>query len=181
MNAMQAEAAEKRHEVPPVCQLLVEKRIIGEAQMLAMLKFQSRSREGCLRSAQAAVLRHTKGKGGPAGVTDLSLNDPKVRYAGAIAGFLALALIIWAIAARATAEYMYVRCGACKSYSRVRSSTEFPVECPVCLKKEANLAVICTNGHIFTRRGIGDRRACPVCGASTARPLTEEEYEAIPK
>ena len=180
-RALQRKAAEKCHEVPPICQLLVEKRMISEAQMLAMLKFQSRSGGGCLRSARDAIAARSKAKAGAgAALPTISLKDPRVRYGGVVAAFLVLALVIWAIAARASAEYMYVKCHDCNSVSRVRASDTFPVECPVCLHEAAYLAVKCPNDHIFGRNGVADRKACPVCGVSTAHELTEEEFLAIP-
>ena len=181
VKALQAKAAETCHEVPPICQLLVERRAISEGQMLAMLRFQQRRREGCLYAALEIAARHGGGKPGSGGaIPQISLKDPRVRYAGIVAGLLVLGLVIWLVGAHLSKEYMIVKCANCNSLSRVEFSTAFPVKCPICLAQKAHLAYRCEKGHIFVRKGQADQSPCPVCGTSNVLPLTEEEYAKHP-
>jgi hypothetical protein len=133
IKKLQRAAAEKCHEVPPICQLLVEKRVIREPQMVAMLKFQERNDAGCLKRATESVKRRQGSKRGSfASLKSLSLSTPLVRNAVLVAGLLMLGLGLLAWQAAAGAEWVYVKCTRCGTVSEVRSPESYPAQCPRC-------------------------------------------------
>jgi len=145
-------AATRQHEVPPLCQLLVEQRVINEAQMLAVLRLQQQGGRGALHLAHEMVVR-----------------------ALVILVVFLLGLGVWWRQAAANVPRMYVRCLDCGFVSEVRWSNTFPVKCPHCGRVRAVYLKVCSNGHLFPSQSPFEPEPCPVCGSPTSRPATAED------
>ncbi|MDP6439587.1 MAG: hypothetical protein QGH74_08140 [Candidatus Brocadiia bacterium] len=181
VKTLQRKAAGQYHEVPPICQLLVERRVINEAQLQAMLKFQRREQTGCPKTALDAISRHTAG----ARVSGRELLkriacDRRVRRGAAIgAGVLALALLTWGVLSAVLGAEIYVKCTQCGVVNEVELADTFPVECPTCGGPNANPAFMCSSGHVVVGKLGAPPAQCPICGVSDLHPLADEEFEQI--
>ena len=93
---------------------------------------------------------------------------------------LVLALLaagIWAWQFREEPLYVVGRCASCEAIVKVEwSATQWPAKCPRCGQSAVHYALMCPNGHVFTRAFPYTSEGCPECGADRGRPLTEEEY-----
>ena len=174
-QALQIRAATKYHEVPPLCQLLMERHLITEAQMLALLKLQQQSGYGPLKVALDMVAGPAQQKRLPALRQTLSLRNPQTRKVAIVAGLFLAAIVIWWRQTAAGAPTMYVQCELCNKVSSVRWSKTFPVVCPHCRGTSAYYVRICPNRHIFRVRSPYTVEPCPRCGSTSARPLRAQD------
>jgi len=175
VQQLQMKAATRQHEVPPLCQLLVEQRVINEAQMLAVLRLQQQSGRGALHLAHEMVVRPTRRTQFGALRAALSLRNPRTRAALVILVVFLLGLGVWWRQAAANVPRMYVRCLDCGFVSEVRWSNTFPVKCPHCGRVRAVYLKVCSNGHLFPSQSPFEPEPCPVCGSPTSRPATAED------
>ena len=175
--ALQRKMAARRNEVPPVAQLLVQRHVLTEGQMLEVLQAQSAEGRGAKTTALAMSQAPVKespasrlvrqAKGSPRAVATLAL--------AVVLGLLATGLWAWQI--REKPVYVVGRCSDCEGLVKVEwSVTDWPARCPRCGRQAVRYALICPNGHLFTRESPFTFEACPECGAGHGRPLTEEEY-----
>jgi len=170
VRELQRKAAQKRHEVPPVCQLLLEHHVISEGQMLAALKFLERTGEGPLQAAKGYVKKPKKESGAENFWKAASPKNPQARRVALVLVLVLIAVVMWMRQGHEETRTMYVKCDACKKVSLVPWATKFPVRCPKCDKKKAFFAVVCPKGHIFTRKSPYSHEPCPICKATSARP-----------
>ncbi len=180
VKALQRKAAGQYHEVPPVCQLLVERRVISEAQLQAMLKFQRREQTGCPKTALDAISRRTAGArvNGRELLKRIPLSGRRIRYGATIgAGVLVLALLVWGVLNAVLRDEIYVKCTRCGVVSEVELADAFPVRCPTCGGDNAGPAFMCSSGHVVAGRFGAPPARCPICGVSDLHPLTDEEFE----
>ncbi len=175
-QSLQLRDARRYHEVPPLCQLLMERGVINEAQMLAVLRLQQRNGHGTLRIAHDMAVEPARRRPLGALRKALSLRNPPVRAAALIAALFLLGLGIWWRQAATGGHTMYVRCEACGQINKVRWSKTFPVQCPQCGKTMAFYAKICENGNIFTVKSPYVPEPLPDrCEGTYARPLTARD------
>jgi hypothetical protein len=174
LQRLQAKAATRRHEVPPLCQLLMEKRIISEAQLLAILKHQAEGDAGDLARARSmagearSVERTEKLR------KTLSLKNPRTRQILIVTFLLVMGLVAWRWQVGG-GRTMFVKCRRCDEVAEVKWSRSFPVKCPEG-HRDAYYAMICQKGHIFTVENPFKRHVtCPECGTTNVRPLREED------
>jgi len=172
---MQMEAAARCHEVPPLCQLLLERHVVTEARMLAVLRLLQQAGTGPLKRIEEMVVRPTQPARGAALRAALSLRNPRTRAVALVLALLALGIGLWWRQAVATAPMMYVRCKACRKISRVPWSRTFPVRCPKCGRRQAYFLKVCPNGHFFTVKSPFVPEPCPVCGSPRSRPPRPDE------
>ena len=170
VQGLQRKASEQCHEVPPLCQLLLEQRVVSEGQMLAALKFQERMDKGSLRAVKQLVTKPKKESAVGAVRRAVSLKDPTVRKVALVVVLFLIAIVMWVRQGGGQSAELYVYCKKCSQVSPVGWTTEFPVECPACGANEAFYAVVCPKGHVFIRGSPYSHELCPVCGATSARP-----------
>jgi hypothetical protein len=175
---LQMKAAKKYHEIPPLCQLLLERRVINEGEMLALLKKEEKNGRGPLyigRKLLKPTLETT---------TDrlrqmFTLRDTRVRNALIILALFAVGLGIWRWQAAGSDVHMFVKCRHCYAISEVPWAQKFPVQCPNCGNTRAYYAMICENGHVFTVEDPLAPHRCPETGSSRVHPLTAEEARKL--
>ena len=175
VQQLQAKAASRYHEVPPLCQLLIERRVISEAQMLAVLKILQNKGQGNLKMVYEMVVKPTKRtRWGDLSKT-LSLRNPRNRNVVLIITLFVVGLGIWRWQTAGGASMVYVQCKHCGKISEIEWSKTYPVRCPVCSTNRAYYALICADGHIFGVENPFIPHSCPECGTSSVRPLREED------
>jgi Zn finger protein HypA/HybF involved in hydrogenase expression len=176
----QRATARKRNEVPPVAQLLVQKRVITESRMLDLLQEQARDGTGALKTA-----------------LDMSKPPPRESAIGKAAGrllgrpgllknaaiVLVLGLAVWGVWSWRLREHSfdaYGQCSSCGAWVTVPwTAAGWPAVCPRCRLKTVRFAVECPRGHVFLRASPFSYEHCPECGADMGRPLTEEEFRRL--
>lgn len=176
LQQLQAKAATRRHEVPPLCQLLMEHRVISEAQLLGILKRQANGGGGPLSRAREMAGEARSARRVKKLRKVLSLSNPRTRQVLIVAALLLLGLAAWRWQA-AGGEKIYVKCHTCGEVSRVPWSRSFPVRCPRG-HKDAYYAWTCEKGHIFTVENPSQHRVtCPKCGTAKVRPVREKDVQ----
>ncbi len=165
-----------RHEVPPLVQLLFEKRIINENQVLALCQlvnkrkfgpkfYLNRFYEENRELTAAEKIMGTK-------------DQPERRRAFYIFSTLfILALVVWGHAFFGDqGDKIWYLCENpdCKAYHKPflgEWNDVFPAECPVCHKKTLFCARKCMRcGALFGAAGWWGQYTCPVCHRSNTRP-----------
>ena len=173
---LQRRAARQCHEVPPLCQLLVDCRVLSEAQMLAVLKLQERSGQGALATVRKMIEKALGREPARKVLKELSFRTPAVRAAVIMVALLVLGIGLWAWNASYGGTRMYVKCHRCGEVSQVRWSATFPVTCRRCGKLAARYAVVCRKcSSIFVRESPYSHEPCPDCGCPHARSVTPED------
>lgn len=172
---LQAKAAGKYHEVPPLCQLVLERHLLTEGQMLALLRKQEEAGHGTLRTARQAVAKPAQETAAATLTKAASLRNPRNRKLAIILACFLLGLGMWAWHVSASRVWMYVQCERCTAISRVEWSKTFPVRCPRCEKEYAYYLVVCENGHQFTVNSPYVSEPCPRCGTFTIREFTKDD------
>jgi len=175
VQQLQIKAATRYHEVPPLAQLLLERRVISEAQMLAVLRLQRQNGRGALKRA-CDMVRPPVSEGEKRGLRQfVSLRKSGLRNVALVLVLFALSTGIWVWQAHANMPTMFVKCQHCGRLSETKWSDTLPVKCPKCGNVLAYYAVICRNGHVFTWDSPHDPKPCPVCGTTSVRPFTAED------
>ena len=184
-QALQLKAAAKYHELPPLGQLLMERHVITEAQMLAVFKLQQQSGYGALKVALDMAVGPAAQKRLPALREALSLRDPHTRKVALVAGLFLLGIGLWWRQAVASAPTMYVKCSRCNEISKVRAAKTFPVECPKCERKRAFFVKLCPNCrkqypdrpamYMFTVNNPYLPEPCPRCHSTSTRAVRAED------
>lgn len=175
--ALQGKMARERREVPPIGQLLVQKRVITEARLLDVLREQAAEGLGSLHTA--LLMSRPPPKETAAGrLVRRAAGSPKLMRSIAVVVVLGLlATGLWALQLREKPLYVYGRCQRCEGIAKVEwSATDWPAKCPRCGSRAVYYAVRCPNGHIFTRKFPFTYETCPECGADRGYPLTDEDY-----
>lgn len=174
---LQAGIASSRNEVPPLCQLLMEKRVITEAQMLGALKHLQKQGRGPLEKARRMAGERKSTRRVQAVKKKISLKNPVIRNILIVLLLLLLGVGAWQIHA-SRGPKAAVKCRECDEVSWVSWSQSYPVKCPSCGSKSAYYAMKCKNEHIFTISNPYQRRKkCPVCDTTRVRPLKEGDLE----
>jgi hypothetical protein len=175
--ALQRKMAARRNEVPPIGQLLVQRHVLTEAQMLDIMREQMAGGGGALQTCLA--MSQPRPRENPAGrlVARARGSAQLVRGVAVAIVLTLLAGAIWAWQIREKPVQVVGRCAHCESLVKVRwSATQWPAKCPRCGRQTVYYAVMCPNGHLFTRAFPFTNECCPECGADRGRPLTEEDY-----
>jgi len=168
--------AARRHEVPPIGQLLVQRRVLTEVRMLEVLRAQTADGRGSLQRALA--MSQPPPKETAAGrVLRKATGSPAVLRGIAVAAVLVMAAVgVWAWRFREEPLYVLGRCTNCEAVQKVEwSAYDWPVVCARCGRKTVYYAVVCPNGHVYTRAFPFTNEPCPECGADRGRPLTEQD------
>jgi hypothetical protein len=174
VQALQQKAATKYHEVPPLCQLLLERHGVNEAQMLAVLKVQSQDGGySALRIAREMTAGPAKESG--AARVRKALKDPRVRNMTVIGALFLLALGIWQWEAAGHIRTVAVECSHCGRMSIMEWPKKFPAPCPQCKNRMALPVFVCAKGHTFTVTNPYEPPSCPKCGARSVKPLPPED------
>jgi hypothetical protein len=174
----QLEAARRWHEVPPLCQLLLEAHVISEARMLGVLRLQEKNGRGALKIAREMALPSRGGSEGGASGRGALLRSPTVLRIAVVAGLFLIGTAVWWVHSAATTRTVYVRCRTCRLISEVRWSNTWPVKCPKCGRQSGYFAKICANGHIFTVDNPFVPQPLPAqCEGGHASPLTGEDLD----
>jgi Zn finger protein HypA/HybF involved in hydrogenase expression len=168
--------AAKRNEVPPICQLLVQDRVIDESTMLEILREEEHEGHGALKMALAMSMPAPK----ETVVSKLgkrAAESPQfVRNVIVLAVLVVVTIGVWAWRLSGETQMCYIKCSACGRTSQVEwTATEWPARCPGCRTYSGEIAAICENGHVFTWPNPYNARPCPVCGTRASRLLTEED------
>jgi len=180
VRQLQKERATERNEVPPIGQLLVEERVIGEGQMLELLREQARDGVGSLKMAldmsqppaREAVVRGL--------VRRLKPSRLVIRNAVVVVLLAVAVWGVWAWRLSSPRLAVYGRCTACGNVVEVPwSATQWPAFCPRCRRTGVRFAVRCPNGHVFVRESPFSHESCPQCGADFGRLLTKEDVAEL--
>lgn len=175
VRRLQQKAAQKCHEIPPICQLLMERRVISETQMLTVLKQLNQNETGDLHNAREMAGERKSIQRVKRLKKAITPSKTTARYAAIVVALLLLGIGAWKWQA-AQGRKVVVQCRNCNEISQVNWSKSFPVRCPNCGKKTAYYAMKCENGHIFTVRNPYQRIiTCPTCGTKESHPLKEDE------
>lgn len=170
----QAEMAAKQHEVPPLAQLLFEKRVLDEGRMLAILNMQKAAGLGSL--ARIEAMRQANRKQSLYERVAKGVKPPKQQLKN-----IALVVLVF-LTAGALWYYnefghrvkVAVICAKCRAESVIAWPHRWPAKCPKCGAMEAYFAVKCIRcGRVYSRASPWSREKCPRCGATTAVPLLE--------
>lgn len=179
IQKLQRKAGKQCHEVPPLCQLLMEKRVITEAEMLGVLQQLNQDQTGDLHEARQMAGDRKSTQRWKRFKNIITPSKTTVRYTGIVVVLLLLGIGAWKWQETQGPE-VTVKCRHCGEFSRVSWSKTFPVKCPKCGRKTAYYAMICKNGHVFTISNPYKRvKTCPKCGTSDTRPIKEEELEEL--
>jgi ribosomal protein S27E len=170
--------AGKRNEVPPVCQLLVQRRVIDESTMLDVLHEQDREGHGALRMA-LAMSRPVPKETLASKVRRRAEESPHfVRNAILLAVLVALTAGVWAWRLGGETQMVFIRCPNCGRLSQTAwSATDWPARCPRCGARAAEAAVVCENNHLFSWPTPYNPVPCPVCGTRAARLVTQGDLD----
>lgn len=176
VRELQRRMSRKRNEVPPIAQLLVQKHVITEAQMLDVLHEQSADGMGSLELALSISEPPPKetlvGKFG----RRMAKSPHGIRNAALIVVLVLVAWGAWAWQLREPPIMLYGKCSTCGGLVEIEwTALDWPAQCPRCGHKTVSYAVMCPNGHIFARTSPFSMEPCPECGADFGRPLTEED------
>jgi len=177
---LQRRMADQNNEVRPVCQMLVHRRLITEAQMLEVLHEQEGQELGDLavarqmaqRPPRDSVLmklgRRVKGRKVP------------LRSIAVLAALLLVAYAVWSWQLRRPQIFVYGQCERCKCFVQVPwSATDWPRVCPVCRHRSVLYLVRCPKGHYYVRASPFSKEACPECGSDFGRQPTASEFAAL--
>jgi predicted RNA-binding Zn-ribbon protein involved in translation (DUF1610 family) len=177
IRALQQKMAAKRNEVPPAAQLMLQKRLVTEAQMLEVLQAQERDGVGALKAVLTMSQPPPREKALDK-VTRRARESPHTIFRVILAVvLLGLVAGVWAWQAREPELVAYGKCTECGSVMALPwTATEWPARCSSCGRRTVGFAVVCPNGHVFARSSPFSREPCPQCGADYGRPLTEEEF-----
>jgi len=164
-KAAQQQTAKSKHEVPPLGQIMFEKRLLSENQVQAIYRKMVARRQGLVfEMAQAYEQnRELSTFEKMAGTKD----EPERRKGFYImSGLFALVLLFWSwqFFFSGGGEAMWFHCDACaKSYESTFSDT-FPMKCKLCKEVEARFARKCGDcGEVFGTNGWWGRVSCPHC------------------
>jgi hypothetical protein len=171
--------AGKRNEVPPVCQLLVQRRVISEATMLEILQEQDHDGWGALRVARAMSMPVPK-ETVAAKLRRRAAESPTfVRNVIVIAALVAVAAGVWVWRLGGESEMVFIRCTTCERVTLVewRGATEWPAPCPRCGALTGEVAVVCENRHLSSWPTPYQMIPCPICGSRSMRFVTQEDID----
>lgn len=164
----QVETDAAGHDVVPLALLLVERRLIQENQMLALLKNADRSDSGLLHRLRKAQVDETKEDALERVIGEKGSQLRPYRVAGLIALPFVL-LLVWYFILSGPGTYITVQCTGkeplCSAVFSVASGTKFPCACVECKKKTAYPQAMCKDcGATFPVTGMaGYGVACPKC------------------
>jgi ribosomal protein S27E len=176
---LQRKAVKKCHEVPPICQLLMEKRVITEVQMLSVLKDLSQGETGDLYDARQMAGDRKSTRRFKQFKKFITPSKQTIRYTAIVVTLLLLGIGAWRWQASSGPE-ITVKCRSCGEMSRIHWSKTFPVRCPQCGEKTAYYTMICDNGHIFTISNPHKRVIrCPKCGTSETHAVGEQKMDEL--
>ncbi len=174
--AQQRKMAQERNEVPPVCQLLEQAHVITETEMLSLLREEQHDKIGTLHVALSVSLPPPKVTAADKLLKRAKESPDLIRRVLLVTVIVALTILVCWWRLREPPTEVYAECGWCGSTVLVEwDSMDWPRYCPLCRHKTAAYAVICPNGHQFTRAHPFSREKCPVCGSKRGRPLTEAD------
>lgn len=180
VRTLQREMAGRRNEVPPVAQLLVQKRVISEAQMLELLQEQAKDGAGALKAALEMSRAPVKEKVVEKITRRVAASPLTPRNAAVVLGLVVLVAAVWAWRLRAPQVLAYGQCTACGAWVAIPwNPREWPAICPRCHIRAVLFAVKCPNGHVFLRSSPDGRELCPVCHSDFGRPLTQKDFERV--
>ncbi len=174
--AQQRRIAEESNEVPPVCQLLEQAHVITETEMLSLLREEQRDKIGTLHVALNVSLPPPKVTAADRLLKRAKESPDLIRQVALIAALVALTAWVWVWRFGGADVHVYAQCGWCGDTVLVEwDSMDWPRWCPLCSHKTAAYALICPNGHRFTRANPFSLEECPECGSGRGRPLTEAD------
>lgn len=175
IRKLQMKAASRYHEVPPLCQLLMERRVLSEAQMLGILKRQEKNGEGLLAVARKMAGERKSTERARNLRKKVSLKNPTTRNVVIVLALLLLGLAAWHWQT-GSGKTVMVKCRKCGATGKAAWTKSFPVTCPEKNHKAAYYAMICEEGHVFTvDNPYNPHITCPRCGTTNVRPLREED------
>lgn len=170
---IQTQIAKGRNEVPPLGQIMFEKRYLNEAQVQALYQKMAGRELGVVHQIREAYedSRELSAFERIAGTSD----EPERRrmfYTICILSLLVVAVWShWIFGGGG--EKMWFKCGNadCGKLYKARRVEEFPATCRFCKKKEARYAQKCINcGEVFGTDGWWGRPVCPHCGKARIEP-----------
>ena len=175
--ALQRKMAARRNEVPPIGQLLVQRHVISEGLMMEVLAAQAADGGGSLQTCLAMSQPPPKSTAAGRLVSRAKGSPQLIRSMVVLVLLSLLAAGIWALQFREETLYVVGRCEKCEAIVKVEwTPTQWPAKCPRCGRRAVYYALMCPNGHLFTRAFPFTNERCPECGADRGRPLTDEEY-----
>ncbi|MEW6356694.1 MAG: hypothetical protein AB1696_10230 [Planctomycetota bacterium] len=168
---------------PPVSVLLLEKRVIKENQIVAILRSQHKRAGGPVHEAQAVIERHR-----PPTVIEKYVGrkgDPmrKYRAAGYIA-FLSVLVLAWAWyygLLKFRPEMIAYYCPKCKDVFLYKVRNEVPIKCQSCGEETALYGFFCNKcrrAYGLPSRDGAKKCSHPNCGSMYYADLNEELMEA---
>jgi len=170
---IQERIAREGGDPPPLPLLLCEKRVLREAEAVALLKRMEREGKGLIHrirvsagAAEAPAHRVARWR--------TMWHSPAAR-AGAVAFLLLLAGLVWYRgAASAGRSHVAVRCEHCGAEGGAPLASAWPLECPQCKQKALYPLAVCTQcGERFiVKNMMGYGTACPRCGSTKYKLLT---------
>lgn len=174
-------AMKKDATPPPVAVLALEKRLMKENQILAILKAQHKRMVGPVHEVLAVIERHR-----PLTVVEKYLgkkDDPKRKYrAAAYAAAGVLLLLVWAWyygIIKFSVERIPYYCQKCHEAYFARAKASVPVKCSYCGEKEAYYGFYCEKcqqPYGLPDREKGERR-CPRCKGLLFSELTQDKID----
>jgi len=177
---IQREIAEKANEVPPLAQVMLEKRIINEKVMVSLLKKLHSLGKGPLKTAIEAVKgEKTKKTRKKQGVKKLAKkNSPLLKQLSLIALLFVVALGVWAWQNHQPPEKFVGICDKCDEVNILSWSPDLPLRCPDCRQTAVYPARLCRQDDtIFPTKNPYIPSSCPECGSTDVKGLTVEWLE----
>ena len=178
---LQDQIADKASETPALCQIMLEKQIINESQLLPLLKNLRRKGLGPLARLDETLKKPAgaipSGEGLKQGI---ARNKQLIKQGAVIFVLLLAAFGIWRWQTRVPGYRFPAICEECGETSVLAwpEPARFPVRCPACRRESAYWRYRCDNGHDFPHDPFSARDPrCPVCDSEDVKALKLEDLD----
>lgn len=175
----QAKMAETANEIPPLVQLLCEKRVIDEGQLRALLGMQKQAGVGPLVTIPELIDRNRKESIYEKVAKGVKPPKHQIKNVLLVVGVFLLAGAAWYHQWRRQQVHVDVIFMDTRQQARILWPHAWPAKNLRTGKRTGYMLVKCHRcGHEFGRENPDARTKCPICGCPTAFPLYKlPEYE----
>ncbi len=172
---LQRKIAKKANETPPLCQIMLEKHVLGESKVVSLLRKLQNKGQGPLSTICEITGKTPRIKKRKRAVQGTAGGRYVLKQVVVIASLFLLAAGVWYWQGR-EAPYRFIAvCDSCGETNRLKWEPNFPLECPTCRVEAAYPARICEKEHLFPASNPYHHQPCPVCGSSNVRVPKEED------
>ena len=164
-KAVQQQMAKSKHEVPPLGQIMFEKRFLSENQVQAIYRKMVARRQG-LVFEMAQAYEHNRELSAFEKMAGTKDEPDRRKSFYVFCGLAVLILLVWSkwLFFSSSSERMWFHCDACAKTYEASFEDTFPVECKLCKKEEARFARKCGDcSEVFGTNGWWGRVSCPHC------------------